>query len=101
MQSYVNKVHPHPLYLINFSIALYYQLQYQKALIDSTKAFEADGEDPFIFYHHGIKLMNNNKFNEALKMWQRILSFPKKYFIEMKYGDGKRWTHSFLCCYKF
>lgn len=96
LQIYVNKSNPHPLYLINFSIALYYQLQYPKALIYSTKAFEADGEDPFILYHHGIILMNNNKFNEALEMWQRILSFPKKYFVIGKYGDGKRWARSFL-----
>jgi tetratricopeptide (TPR) repeat protein len=89
-------INPSPLYLIYYAIALYYQEQYEKALVYSTMAVKADDRDPFILYHHGIILMNNNRFNDALKAWEVILSFPKSYLTKGKYGEGSKWANSFL-----
>ncbi len=94
LNSKIKKKGAHPLYVIYYAISLYYQRKYQEALVYSTRALKRDSQDPFILYHHGIILMHNKKFNSALSMWHKILSFPKIYLTSGRYGDGKKWAHS-------
>lgn len=96
LKPYVNKNDAHPLYLINYAIALYYDFKYEDAIEYSAKAYEHRANDPFVMYHHGIILMVNKKFNQAIEIFEKILSFPEDYLFYGEYGDGKRWAHSLL-----
>ncbi len=96
LKPYADKDDSDPLYLINYAIALYYDYKYKDALVYSTKAYERRANDPFIMYHHGIILMVNKQFNQAIEIFKKITSFPEDYLYYGEYGDGKRWAHSLL-----
>ena len=93
---FVIKRNPHPLFLINYAIALYYNNSYREALKYSKKAYVKDENDPFIIYHHAIILMCNKKFNNALQMFKKVASFSEYFLIKSKYGGNKKWAKSLV-----
>ena len=94
LHPFVIKRNAHPLFLINYAIALYYNNSYREALKYSNRAYVKDENDPFILYHHGIILMCNKKFNEALHIFKRITSFSKHFLFQGEYGGRKKWGES-------
>ncbi len=96
LEPYAIKRDAHELYLINYAIALYYDFNYTDALIYSSRAFKKQKNDPFILYHHGVILMCNKKFNDAIKVFKRVMSFSEEYMFEGEFSGGKRWGQEIL-----
>ncbi len=90
----VKRPKPNPLYLTYYSISLYQQYQYKEALKYSFKAISLNRKDPFIIYHHGIILMCNKMFKDAIDTWNELLAIPSIELFYGEYSDGIRWAKS-------
>ncbi len=82
--------------LTQLSEVFYEMKNYDRALELSTKAFELEPDCPLVMTDHALHLYMHQKDDEAIKIWEKLLTRPIEEIANGECGEGMRNAKSMI-----
>lgn len=89
--------HPEEYWIVtNLAIVYYESGDFKKALEYSNKAMEMAPNDPLVLNYHAPILRVNDRFQEAIDTWMKVMNMSEEELANSRFGEGVKWAKSLV-----
>lgn len=90
-----SRLYPNEYFIFTILSEVYCKIDNkEKALATSERAMAIEDRDILVLYNYAMSLVLNNRYSEAIVVFDRILNKRLKTVAYGHYGEGIKWTRS-------